>query len=201
MPVGAAESLRRSCKSELNQLIMDYMVYLRRNIRETAAPRPRNRRNRQSGVLRQSITFNQTSLTWSGPNLIAASTAAGKINKPTASNGAANIGRKCKIEVLSDSSGGNVTEADDKSAIGTEKRRQLSNSSGINSSAMGLLVIEPLRNVSHSVQHHQCESPAIQDALVSRIMDALDMEQNKHFFQYPEKVFYSLLRQEDDFEL
>ncbi|XP_056909350.1 uncharacterized protein LOC130537016 [Takifugu flavidus] len=201
MPVGAAESLRRSCKSELNQLIVDYKVYLRRNIRETAAPRPRKRRNRQSGVLRQSSTFNQTSLTWSGPNLIAASSAAGKINEPTASNAAANIGRKCKIEVLSDSSGGNVTEVDDKSAVGTEKRKRLSNSSGINSSAMGLLVIEPLRNVSHSVQHHQCESPAIQHALVSRIMDALDMEQNKHFFQYPEKVLYSLLRQEDDFEL
>lgn len=200
MPVGAAESLRRSCKSELNQLIMDYMVYLRRNIRETAAPRPRKRRNRQSGVLRQSSTFNQTSLTWSGPNLIAASSTAGKINEPTASNAAANIGRKCKIEVLSDSSGGNVTEVDDKSAVGTEKRKRLSSSSGINSSAMGLLVIEPLRNVSHSVQHHQCESPAIQHALVSRIMDALDMEQNKHFFQYPENVFYSLLRQEDDFE-
>lgn len=201
MPVGAAESLRRSCKSELNQLIVDYMVYLRKNIRETAAPRPRKRRNRQSGVLRQSNTFNQTSLTWSGPNLIAASTAAGKINEPTASNRAANIGRKCKIEVLSDSSGGNVTKVDDKSAVGTEKRRKLSNSSGINSSAMGLLVIEPLRNVSHSVQHHQCESPAIQHALVNRIMDALDMEQNKHFFQYSERVFYSLLRQEDDFEL
>lgn len=200
MPVGAAESLRRSCKSELNQLIMDYMVYLRRNIRETAAPRPRKRRNRQSSVLRQSSTFNQTSLSWSGPNPIAASTAAGKINEPTASNAAANIGRKCKIEVLSDSSGGNVTEVD-KSAVGTEKRKRLSNSSGINSSAMGLLVIEPLRNVSHNVQHHQCESPAIQHALVSRIMDALDMEQNKHFFQYAEKVFYSLLRQEDDFEL
>lgn len=179
MPVGAAESLRRSCKSELNHLIMDYMAYLRRNIRETAGTRPRKRRNRQSDVFRQSSTFNQTSLTWSGPNLIAAS----------------------KIEVLSDSSGGNVTEVDDKSAVGTEKRKRLSNSSGINSSAMGLLVIEPLRNVSHNVQHHQCESPAIQHALVSRIMDALDMEQNKHFFQYSEKVFYHLLRQEDDFEL
>lgn len=201
MPVGAAETLRRSCKSELNQLITDYMVYLRRNIRETAAPRPRKRRNRQSGVLRQSSRFNQTSLTWSDPDLIAASTEAWKINEPTASNSAANIGRKCKIEVLSDSSGGNVTEVDDKSAVGTEKRKRLSNSSDINSSAMGLLVIEPLRNVSHSVQHHQCQSPAIQHALVSRIMDALDMEQNKHFFQYTEKVFSSLLRQEDDFEL
>lgn len=180
---------------------MDYMVYLRRNIRETAAPRPRKRRNRRSSVLRKSSTFNQTSLSWSDPNPIAPSTAAGKINEPAASNAAANIGRKCKLEVLSDSSGGNVTDVDDKSAVGTEKGKRLSNSSGINSSAMGLLVIEPLRNVSHNVEHHQCESPAIQHALLHRIMDALDMEQNKYFFQYPEKVFYSLVRQEDDFEL
>lgn len=200
-PVGAVESLRRSCKSELNQLILDYMVYLRRNIHETAAPTTRKRRNRQSGVLRQIDTFNQSSLTCSGTSLIAASTTTGGIHEPTASNAAANITRKCKTEVLSDGSGQNGTNVDDKNAVGTEKRMKLSNSVGINSGALGLLIIEPLRNVSHSVQHHQCESPAIQQALVTRIMDALDMEHNKHFFQYTEKVFLSLLRQIHDFEM
>lgn len=191
-PVGAVESLRRSCRSELNQLIADYMVYLRRNIHETAAPTTRKRRNRQSGVFRQTDTVNQTSLTCSG-------TTTGGIHEPT--NAAANMTRKCKTEALSDGSGQNVTNVDAKNPVGTEKRTKLNNSVGINSGALGLLIIEPLRNVSHSVQHHQCQSPAIQQALVARIMDTLDMEHNKHFFQYTEKVFLSLLRQKDDFEL
>lgn len=170
---------------------MDYIAYLRRNIHETAAPTTQKRRNRQSGVLRQPDTWNQTS----------SGTATGGIHEPTASNAAANITTKRKTEVLSDGSGQNVANVDDKNPVGTEKRTKLNNSVGINSGALGLLIIEPLRNVSHSVQHHQCQSPAIQQALVTRIMDALDMEHNKHFFQYTEKVFLSLLRQKDDFEL
>lgn len=89
----------------------------------------------------------------------------------------------------------------DRDPVGSEKRTKLSSSARINSGAPGLLVIEPLRNVSHSVQHHQCESPAIQQALLTRIMDALDMEQNKQFFQFPRKVLHGLLRQKDVFEL
>lgn len=200
MPVGAAESLRRSCKSQLNQLIGHYMVYLRRNIRETAAPKPGKRRNRQSSVLRHANTVNQTSPACSGTTTITSGTATGEIDEPTA-NAAANISRKCKTKVLGKVSGGNVTNVSDKNPVGTEKRKKLNHSTGINSGALGLLVIEPLRNVSHSVQHHPCESLAIQQALVTRIMDALDMEQNKQFFQYPEKVFHSLLRQEDFFEI
>lgn len=68
-------------------------------------------------------------------------------------------------------------------------------------SGLGLLVIEPQRKVSHSVQHHPCESAAIQQALVTRIMKAQDLEQNRNFFLYPQKVLQSLLRQRDDFEL
>lgn len=200
MPIGAAESLRRSCKSELNQLIEHYMVYLRRNIHEIAAPGPGKRKSRQSSVLKQTNTFNQTRVTCSGTGQIASSTATGKINETYASDAAANSSRKC-IEVLGQVSGRNVTNMNDRDPVGTEKRKKLSSSAGINSGALGLLVIEPLRNVSHSVQHHQCESPAIQQALVTRIMDALDMEQNKRFFQYPGRVFHSLLRQKGVFEL
>lgn len=89
----------------------------------------------------------------------------------------------------------------DEDPAGREKRKKLSSPAGIDGGALGLLVIEPLRNVSHGVQHHQCQSAAIQLALVTRIMDALDMEQNKLFFQYPKRVFHSLLRQKDGFEL
>lgn len=201
MPVGAAESLRRSFKSQLNQLIGHYTVYLRRNIRETAAPKPGKRKNRQSSVLRHAKMVNQTSPACSGTSTITSGTATGELDELSASNAAANISRKCKREVLEEVSGGNVTDVTDKNPVGTEKRKKLRHSSGINSGALGLLVIEPLRNVSHSVQHHPCESPAIQQALVTRFMDALDMEQNKQFFQYPQKVFLSLLRQDDDFEI
>lgn len=67
--------------------------------------------------------------------------------------------------------------------------------------SLGLLVIEPGRNVSHSVQHHPCESPAIQQSLVTRIINAQDLELSRNFFMYPEKVSRGLLRQRDDFEL
>lgn len=66
---------------------------------------------------------------------------------------------------------------------------------------LGLLVLEPWRNVSHNVKHHPCESPAIQQALVTRILNALDLDQNRNFFLYSERVFHSLLRQKDGFEL
>ncbi|KAM9846444.1 uncharacterized protein ACBR49_009746 [Aulostomus maculatus] len=88
---------------------------------------------------------------------------------------------------------------------GDERQVAPNASAGYNSNEesgmLGFLVIEPLRNVSHNVSHHPCESPAIQQALVSRIINAQDLERNRNFFLYPEKVFHSLLRQRDDFEL
>lgn len=166
------------------------MVYLRTNILEIAAPGTGKRKSRQSSVLKQTSRFNQTSLACSGTGQISSSTAAGT----NASDAAASKSRKCRREVLGQVSGRNVTNMND-------GRKKLSSSAGSSSGSLGLLVIEPLRNVSHSVQHHQCESPAIQQALLTRIMEALDMEQNKHFFQHPGKVFHSLFRQKDGFEL
>lgn len=75
------------------------------------------------------------------------------------------------------------------------------NSTEEEAGALGLLIIEPWRNVSHNVRHRPCESPAIQQALVARIINAQDLERNQNFFLYPERVFQSLLRQKDDFEL
>uniref|UniRef100_H3CQC4 Uncharacterized protein n=1 Tax=Tetraodon nigroviridis TaxID=99883 RepID=H3CQC4_TETNG len=194
VPVGAAESLRRSYKSELNQLIEHYKVYLRRNVQVTAPPGPGKHKSRQSSVLKQTNPFNQTSLTCSGTAPIPVSTTTGKNNETNASGAKA-------LEVLDQVSGQNVTNMKNRGSVGTEKKKKLSSSAGISCGGLGLLVIEPLRNVSHSVQYHQCQSPAIQQALVTRIMDALDMEQNKHFFQYTGTVFHGLLRQKESFKL
>ncbi|XP_019729213.1 uncharacterized protein LOC109518038 isoform X2 [Hippocampus comes] len=65
----------------------------------------------------------------------------------------------------------------------------------------GLLVIELGRNVSHNVLHHPCESPAIQRALVTRIINAQDLEHSRSFFLLSKKVLQQLLAQEDAFEL
>ncbi|XP_077596595.1 uncharacterized protein LOC144212518 [Stigmatopora nigra] len=65
----------------------------------------------------------------------------------------------------------------------------------------GLLLIETGRNVSHGVHHHPCESPAIQQALVTRIINAQDLENSRSFFLFPQKVFQKLLTQVDAFEL
>lgn len=201
IPVGAAESLRRSFKAELNQLIEHYKVYLRRNIQETAAPGPGKPKSRQSSVFKPSSAVNRTGPARSGTGQIASSTATGKTPQTNASDAAADKSRKCVREVLGRVSGRNVTKANDGGPAGREKRKKLSGAAGVTSGAQGLLVIEPLRNVSHSVQHHPCEAPAIQQALLARIMAALDMEQNKEFFQFSARVFHSLLRQKDDFDL
>ncbi|XP_077361317.1 uncharacterized protein LOC144006381 [Festucalex cinctus] len=65
----------------------------------------------------------------------------------------------------------------------------------------GLLVIEPGRNVSHSVLHHPCQSPAIQQALVTRIINSQDLDNSRSFFLYSKKVFQGLLAQEDAFQI
>ncbi|XP_057677300.1 uncharacterized protein LOC130906734 isoform X2 [Corythoichthys intestinalis] len=77
------------------------------------------------------------------------------------------------------------------------------NVSGTDESAWqeGLLFIEPGRNVTHGVRHHPCESPAIQQALVTRIINAQDLEDSRGFFLFPKKVFQRLLTQDNTFEL
>ncbi|KAJ7992882.1 hypothetical protein DPEC_G00266680 [Dallia pectoralis] len=65
----------------------------------------------------------------------------------------------------------------------------------------GLLVIEPQRNVTHSVQHSPCESKVIGDALLTRIIASQDIEKSKDFFLQSECNFYKLINQRDDFEL
>lgn len=207
MPSGSAESLRRSYKSGLARLVQDYTAYLRRTIQETAAPEPRKPRTRTCTVPGNTNTFNITNMPCLGnglfnDSLVTAVVSTDKLNKTTKSN--INISRIYKTHAPSNDFGLNVPKGGDNTTVHMENRKTVNSSAGLgheNNTILGLLVIEPMRNVSHNVQHHPCESPAIQQALVTRIINAQDLERNRNFFRYPVKVFRSLLRQRDDFEL
>ncbi|XP_054881890.1 uncharacterized protein LOC129356327 [Poeciliopsis prolifica] len=117
--------------------------------------------------------------------------------------------KRSSVENSSASSTGNVTAhpADAKANSTAGDQRSCGQLVGRNASAapcfrqLGLLVIEPQREVSHGVRHRPCESAAIQEALVTRIMKAQDLQRNRNFFLYPEKVLRGLLRQRQHFEL
>ncbi|XP_032432234.1 uncharacterized protein LOC116728316 isoform X2 [Xiphophorus hellerii] len=117
--------------------------------------------------------------------------------------------KRSSVENSNASSMGNVTAhpADAKANSTAGDQRSCGQLVGRNASAApcfsqpGLLVIEPQKEVSHSVRHRPCESAAIQEALVTRIMKAQDLERNRNFFLYPEKVLRGLLRQRQHFEL
>nr|XP_046266309.1 uncharacterized protein LOC124070440 isoform X2 [Scatophagus argus] len=184
VPLGSAESLRRSYKSGLSRLVQDYSTYLYRNIQETAPPGPGRARPRTASGPRQTNTFRITNTTCSGNDLLNG-TSSDKLNETTTANATANTRNETTVSVRNRKTPNSPTG--------------YSRAEGV--SSLGLLVIEPQRNVSHNVQHHPCESPAIQQALVTRIVNAQDLDRNRNFFRYPEKVFHSLFRQRDDFEL
>ncbi|TDH05293.1 hypothetical protein EPR50_G00141420 [Perca flavescens] len=192
VPLGSAESLRLSYKTAFGRLIQGYTAYLHRNIQETPGSR-----NRTTGGLGQTNTFSRTNMTCLTNHILNNSLA--NISTETATpNSTADINRSCETDTSSEDFGRNVSNRSD-----VVNRKTLNNMSAYSSDdgVQGLLVIEPCRNVSHKVQHHPCESPAIQQALVTRIMNAQDLERNRNFFQFSEKVLHSLLRQRDDFEL
>ncbi|XP_044077626.1 uncharacterized protein LOC122887952 [Siniperca chuatsi] len=198
VPVGSAESLRLSYKSGLGRLVQGYTAYLHRNIQET--PRPRKPRTRTVSGPRQTNTFSIANMTCSNKNI-----STDKFNETTTPNSTADISGNCKTDGSSEDFGPNVPKVSNETTVGVVKRKTLNNSAsyrrGEKVGILGLLVIEQWRNVSHNVQHHPCESPAIQQALVTRIINAQDLERNRNFFLYPDKVFHRLLRQRDDFEL
>ncbi|KAM4544863.1 uncharacterized protein PAE49_017653 [Odontesthes bonariensis] len=171
VPMGSAEVLRLSYKSSLNHLVQGYKTYLRRNIQETEALGPRK------------------------PSY-------GTARGPRQTNISSIINMSC-----SNSLPFNVTlvRGNNNTIKAAGNRKALKASTGDSredeDSKLGLLVIEPQRNVSHNVQHHSCQSPAIQQALVNRIMNAQDLELNRNFFLYPGTFFHVLLKQRDDFEL
>lgn len=190
MPSGSVESLRISYKTGLNHLVQGYTAYLRRNLQESEASGPRKPKTRTASGPRQTNTSSIANMNCSSDHLfndslVSPSISTERFNETAAPNSTAEISRSCK---------------------GMINRKTLNNSTRYSmeeeeTGTLGLLVIEPWRNVSHNVQHHPCESPAIQQALVTRIINAQDLERNRNFFLYPARVFHSLLRQRDDFEL
>ncbi|XP_034744950.1 uncharacterized protein LOC117954987 [Etheostoma cragini] len=183
VPLGSAESLRLSYRTAFARLVQGYTAYLHRNIQET--PGAQKPRSRTAAGLGQTNTFSRTNMTCLTNHILNDSLV--NISTETATPNSADTNRSCKTDTSRENFGRNVSD----------------NESGYSSDGgvQGLLVIEPCRNVSHHVQHHPCESPAIQQALVTRIINAQDLERNRNFFQFPEKVLRGLLRQRDNFEL
>ncbi|TMS14373.1 hypothetical protein E3U43_022853 [Larimichthys crocea] len=210
VPLGSAESLRWSYKSGLVGLVQHYTTYLRRNIQETPAPGRRKPRIRTASALRQTYTFSITNITCSGNcsfngSQVGPNIPIDRFNETTTPRSTSNVSRILKTDRSSEDSRFNVPKRSNETTAGNENRKTFNNSTGYNrdeeARLLGLLVIEPLTNVSHNVRHHPCQSPAIQQALVTRIINAQDLERNRKFFQFAEGVFYSLVRQRDDFEL
>ncbi|XP_060912450.1 uncharacterized protein LOC132988851 [Labrus mixtus] len=204
VPLGSAESLRRSYKSGLGRLVQGFTTYLHRNIQET--PRPGKPKTRTASGLRRTKTFSAANMTCSSHRLFNVSLDSPSISpdNETTPNSTAGVINSCKIFASSEDFGLNVTKRSNDSAVGMVNRKSLNSSAeysrGEDINKQGLLVIEPYRNVSHNVLHHPCESPVIQQALVTRIMNAQDLERNRIFFFCPDNVFHSLLKQREDFE-
>ncbi|TNN61992.1 hypothetical protein EYF80_027827 [Liparis tanakae] len=194
VPPGSAESLRLSYKTAFDRLVPGYTAYLHRNIQET--PAPRRPRAGTAGGSGQTDTLVRTNRTCSSNHIFndsLVSTSTDKFNETATPNSTADVGRGCKTDGSIDF-GLDVSKRRNRTTEVVGNRKTLGD-------VQGLLVIEPGRNVSHTVQHHPCKSPAIQQALVTRIINAQDLERNRYFFLYPEKFFNGLLRQKEVFEL
>ncbi|KAL3970709.1 proto-oncogene protein c-fos [Sarotherodon galilaeus] len=201
VPSGSVESMRISYKTGLGHLVRGYTAYLRANIQETPALGPQKPRTSAANRPKHANTSTITNMTCSNSLLVNGSQV-GPSNKSTTLSSTAGINRGCKTDESGGDFGFNVLNgSNDTMMTGDTLNTSFRYSRKEEGSKLGLLVIEPLRNVSHSVQHHPCESPAIQEALVTRIINVQDLERNRKFFLYHDRVFQSLLRQRDDFEL
>ncbi|GAA6215421.1 uncharacterized protein LOC108898594 isoform X2 [Lates japonicus] len=65
----------------------------------------------------------------------------------------------------------------------------------------GLLIVEPLRNVTHGVHHKACERRAIQQALVERFLLDQNLQRGKQFFQSSHEHHDDLMAQQRHFQL
>ncbi|KAM6914743.1 uncharacterized protein PEZ65_015050 isoform 1-T1 [Lycodopsis pacificus] len=65
----------------------------------------------------------------------------------------------------------------------------------------GMLIVEPLRNVSHGVPHRVCERRAIQRTLVDRFLSDRNLQRGKEFFQSSRKHRDALIGQRGHFQL
>lgn len=65
----------------------------------------------------------------------------------------------------------------------------------------GLLSLEPLLNITHTVVHRPCESAAVAEQLAARIQELQDLQHSMEFFYKAEADMDELLLQKDDFIL
>ncbi|KAM6907188.1 E3 ubiquitin-protein ligase TTC3 [Xenentodon cancila] len=208
VPLGSVESLRLSYKTGLNRLVQGYTAYLRRNIQEIQAPPQQKPKTKESHWPKPTNTSGITNVTLFNSFLVNVTmlTASDKLNDSTMPNSTKGNNTDCERDVSCEDFGPSEQNISNSTTDDMRNRSKLNTSVGYNEKEeeegrLSLLVIEPQRNVSHSVQHHPCESQAIQQALVTRIMKAQDLERNRNFFINLNRVFHSLLRQKDDFEL
>nr|XP_019941748.1 PREDICTED: uncharacterized protein LOC109628803 isoform X1 [Paralichthys olivaceus] len=208
VPLGSAESLRLSYKSGIGRLVQGYTAYLRRNIQETA-PGSQKPSTGTTGRPRQTKTSNITNMACSGNHLFNGSQVSTSIstgfNETTAPNSSADSSRSCETHGSREEFGVSVSKGSNETPVSMGDNKTLTNMTEYNrdeeAGMLGLLVIEPGRNVSHNVQHHPCESPAIQQALVTRVINAQDLERNGNVFLFPENILRNLCRQRNDLEL
>ncbi|XP_060941185.1 uncharacterized protein LOC133018881 [Limanda limanda] len=208
VPLGSAESLRLSYKSGIGLLVQGYTAYLRRNTKETA-PGSQKPTIGTTSRPRQTKKSKMTNKACSGNRLfnvsqVSTSISTDGLNKTTATNSTADGSRNCETHGTTEEFGVSVSKGSNETTVSMGSIKTLTNVTEYNreeeASMLGLLVIEPGRNVSHNVQHHPCESPAIQQALVTRVINAQDLERNRNVFLFPEKVLRSLCRQRNDIE-
>lgn len=206
MPLGSAESLRLSYKTGLGRLVQGYTAYLRRSIQETA-PGPQKPQTRTTSRSTQTNTSSIPNVTCSSNNHFNVSQVSTIIsfNDTIAPNSTADIRSSCKTHRSREGFGVSVSKRINETAVSMGFRKTFTNLTDYSregeAGMLGLLVIEAGRNVSHNVQHHPCQSPAIRQALVTRIMNSQDLERNRNIFLYHENFFHNLLRQRNDFEL
>ena len=207
VPLGSVESLRLSYKTGLNRLFQGYATYLHKNVQETEAlgpKKPKAKAPRSPKPTNTSSVTNVISFS-SLPFNVSLVSPADKMNDTITPNSTTGNNRGCETDAPCEDFGPNELK------VNSSTPERMRNTNKLNSSTkyereeeeeegtLGLLVIEPQRNVSHNVQHHPCEAQAIQQALVTRIMNSQDLERNRDFFLYPSTVLDSLLRQRDDF--
>ncbi|XP_028323137.1 uncharacterized protein LOC114476078 isoform X2 [Gouania willdenowi] len=186
VPLGSVQSLRLSYKTGWNRLVQGYTAYLHRNIQETEAPEPSS-----ASIIKNSTSFNTFLFQFSQ------SANFPKLKHPNSTDKCCKTGGTSEDLVLKETKAANESSV---IRINTNKHNFTDHSLAVEEEdKLGLLVIEPLRNMSHNVHHHPCESVAIQQSLVTRIINSMDLERSRNFFLYPEKVFLRLIRQRSDF--
>lgn len=65
----------------------------------------------------------------------------------------------------------------------------------------GMLIVEPLRNVSHGVHHKVCERRAIQQTLAERFLSDQSLQRGKEFFQSSHEHHDVLIAQRGHFQM